>query len=203
MMCCQSLVPQRHHMAGPLGQAASHLATQRMLGPVRAGTCRQTARPLSARSNRMARGALHLYQTTLRLTRPATWAGMWRWEARPSFLKKRSKRLLQIQVRVLPGPSATATNKSLLVLFFRKEHLPYPGLYEPTSLPVGITCKYGAIALQATARRGMSALRRRLVRQRRQPDKKRPRNACHAVPGLPVRACLAFAARKPPSWDNS
>ena len=34
---------------------------------------------------------------------------------------------------MLPGRSATATNKSLLVLFFRKEHLPFPGLHESTS----------------------------------------------------------------------
>jgi len=48
-------------------------------------------------------------------------------EARSSFLKKRSKRLLQIQIRVPPERSATASEKSLLVLFYRKEHfLPSP-----------------------------------------------------------------------------
>ncbi len=44
---------------------------------------------------------------------------------RSSFLKKRSKRLF-IPVR-LPRSCRERRNKSLLVLFFRKEHSPYLG----------------------------------------------------------------------------
>jgi DNA/RNA-binding domain of Phe-tRNA-synthetase-like protein len=63
-------------------------------------------------------------------------------KGRSSFLKKRSKRLLQMAVLVPPARSATATDtldavadlssgtnthsgKSLLVLFFRKERLSF------------------------------------------------------------------------------
>jgi hypothetical protein len=52
--------------------------------------------------------------------------GPWRKQGkgRSSFLKKRSKRLLLFQVFVPPERAATASEKSLLVLFFRKERLP-------------------------------------------------------------------------------
>jgi hypothetical protein len=51
--------------------------------------------------------------------------GGWCKEKRTSFLKKRSKKLLSIAPR--PGPKQGAmvlpeTNKSFLVLFFKKEH---------------------------------------------------------------------------------
>jgi hypothetical protein len=47
---------------------------------------------------------------------------VWRQEGRTSFLKKRSKKLLQIWLRRLRGGSAQ-TRKSFLVLFFKKAPL--------------------------------------------------------------------------------
>jgi hypothetical protein len=41
-------------------------------------------------------------------------------KARSSFLKKRSKKLLSLQVGA--GESSATANKSFLVLFFKKEH---------------------------------------------------------------------------------
>jgi hypothetical protein len=51
---------------------------------------------------------------------------------RSSFLKKRSKRFLQIQRVVPPDGGATASEKSLLVLFFRKERLACNGCHQKT-----------------------------------------------------------------------
>jgi hypothetical protein len=44
----------------------------------------------------------------------------WRGEGRPSFLKKRSKKLLSVGARV--AGSVRQKSKSFLVLFFKKEH---------------------------------------------------------------------------------
>jgi hypothetical protein len=43
---------------------------------------------------------------------------------RSSFLKKRSKKLLDVLVAAFPD-EAGQTRKSFLVLFFKKEHLPF------------------------------------------------------------------------------
>jgi hypothetical protein len=133
---------------GPMGVARSAL---RAPGPHRATGCALQDAPRNA-ANIIPASVNPDRSVTSTCARRNAQAS----QARTFFLKKRSKRLLQFQVFVPPVRSATASSKSLLVLFFRKERLPCTAYNESASSQVGIRSyapgARGAVAHQQNRR---------------------------------------------------